>query len=172
MLSLSDKQWKEFQINEIFTINPGIRLTKSNMLRGKKPFIGATDSNNGITAFVSNSNESEDCNVLGVNYNGSVVENFYHPYKCIFTDDVKRFKLKKIRGDKYIYLFLKTAILQQKSKYTYGYKFNEQRMRKQVLLLPVDENSQPDYIFMKEYIREREEQLITRYIEHIGSNNK
>ena len=34
---------------------------------------------NGITNFVSNSNDSLDSNVLGVNYNGSIVENFYHP---------------------------------------------------------------------------------------------
>ncbi len=54
------------------------------MKKGNKPFIGATDSNNGITAFVSNTNTSEDSNILGVNYNGSVVDNFYHPYKAIF----------------------------------------------------------------------------------------
>ena len=74
MLNLHDRDWKEFYIKDIFSINPGKRLTKSNMLDGNKPFIGATDSNNGVTAFVSNSNISEDRNVLGVNYNGSVVE--------------------------------------------------------------------------------------------------
>ena len=65
------------------------------MQSGTKPFIGASDSNNGVTAFVGNTNASEDRNVLGVNYNGSVVENFYHPYTCIFSDDVKRFVLRK-----------------------------------------------------------------------------
>lgn len=121
------------------------------MRPGNKPFIGATDSNNGVTAFTSSANTSEDCNVLGVNYNGSVVENFYHPYTCLFSDDVKRFRTKQVTGNKYIYLFLKTVILQQKEKYTYGYKFNEQRMRKQMLLLPVNEAGQPDYEYMEEY---------------------
>lgn len=77
MLNLHDRDWKEFYIKDIFFINPGKRLTKTNMIDGNKPFIGATDSNNGVTAFVSNSNISEDRNVLGVNYNGSVVESFY-----------------------------------------------------------------------------------------------
>ena len=36
-----------------------------------------------------------DKNVLGVNYNGSVVENFYHPYECIFSEDVKRISFKE-----------------------------------------------------------------------------
>lgn len=81
---LKEKEWKEFYLRDIFVIRPGKRLTRSNMQSGTKPFIGASDSNNGVTAFVGNTNASEDRNVLGVNYNGSVVENFYHPYTCIF----------------------------------------------------------------------------------------
>ena len=111
MLDLHDREWKEFRICDIFIIKAGKRLTKSDMTSGNKPFIGATDNNNGITEFVSNTNVSEDCNVLGVNYNGSVVENFYHPYTCIFSDDVKRFQTKQVQGNKYIYLFMKTVIL-------------------------------------------------------------
>lgn len=163
MLDLHDREWSEFPISAIFTINPGKRLTKSDMKVGKRPFIGATDSNNGITNYVSNSNASLDCNVLGVNYNGSVVETFFHPYECVFSDDVKRFKLKNWRGNKLVYLFLKTALVQQKSKYAYGYKFNEQRMNKQSITLPVDNNGKPDWTFMEEYIRERERICLEKY---------
>lgn len=77
---LTEKKWKEFYIEDIFVIHAGKRLTKSNMIKGQKPFIGASDSNNGVTAFVKNTNTSEDRNVLGVNYNGSVVENFYQKF--------------------------------------------------------------------------------------------
>lgn len=170
MLDLHDREWKEFRICDIFIIKAGKRLTKSDMTSGNKPFIGATDNNNGITEFVSNTNVSEDCNVLGVNYNGSVVENFYHPYTCIFSDDVKRFQTKQVQGNKYIYLFMKTVILQQKCKYAYGYKFNEKRMQKQSLLLPVDESGNPDYAFMEQYIKEREQQIVQNYIDYIGNN--
>ena len=78
------------------------------MKHGSRPFIGATDSNNGITAWVENTNESLDSAVLGVNYNGSVVETFYHPYECIFSDDVKRLHLKSdVTASAYLMLFLK-----------------------------------------------------------------
>lgn len=110
--------WKEFFLDEICNIRSGVRLKKANMNEGKMLFIGATDSNNGITNFVSNTNKSLDKNVLGVNYNGSVVENFYHPYECIFSYDVKRISFKDDEGqNKYCYLFLKQMILQQKEKY-------------------------------------------------------
>lgn len=162
---LNKKKWAEFELTAIFDISPGKRLTKSDMHPGNKPFIGATDSNNGVTAFTSSTNASEDCNVLGVNYNGSVVENFFHPYTCLFSDDVKRFRTKQVAGNKYIYLFLKTVILQQKAKYTYGYKFNEQRMRKQILLLPVNEAGEPDWAYMEEYGKHLFAKLELQYLQ-------
>lgn len=162
---LNQKEWKEFYLRDIFTICPGKRLTKSNMKSGTTPFIGASDSNNGVTVFVSNTNVSEDSNVLGVNYNGSVVENFYHPYTCIFSDDVKRFALREHNGNKYIYLFMKTVILQQKSKYAYGYKFNEERMQKQMILLPTTANGQPDYDYMEQYAKQLFSSLKLQYLQ-------
>lgn len=163
MLNLTDREWNGFLLTDIFVIKPGKRLTKSDMSSGTRPFIGATESNNGITNYVSNTNVSLDKCVLGVNYNGSVVETFYHPYECIFSDDVKRFRLKNREGNRFIFLFLKTTIVQQKSKYAYGYKFNEQRMNKQSILLPINDVDEPDWAFMEQYISEREEQLIEEY---------
>ncbi len=161
------KEWKEFLISEIFDIKSGKRLTKADMVSGKIPFIGATDSNNGITNFVSNTNSSTDKNVLGVNYNGSVVENFYHPYKCTFSDDVKRFTTKNIQGNKYIYLFLKNAILKQKEKYMYGYKFNENRMKRQKIILPITSDGKPDYEYMEDYMKYLEQQKLLEYLDYI-----
>ncbi|WP_279146702.1 MULTISPECIES: restriction endonuclease subunit S [Clostridium] len=168
ILSLEKKEWKSFYISDIFNIEPGKRLTKTNMISGDMPFIGSTDSNNGITNFVSNINISLDMNVLGVNYNGSVVQNFYHPYKCIFSDDVKRFHLKQQSDNKYILLFFKTIILKQKNKYTYGYKFNENRMKRQKILVPINEQNSPDYKYMEQYIKNI---MITKYKEYILYNN-
>lgn len=134
------------------------------MINGNLPFVGASDSNNGITAFVANQNSSLDKNVLGVNYNGSVVENFYHPYECLFSDDVKRLKIKSENADKYAYLFLKAVILQQKSKYQYGYKFNATRMSRQKIMLPENENGQPDWAYMSHYMQQIELRQIMRYL--------
>ena len=163
MKQLNELSWKPFDICDIFSINAGVRLTKSDMLPGTRPFIGATDSNNGITKFVSNSNPSLDSNVLGVNYNGSVVENFYHPYESIFSDDVKRLHLLNHEDNKYVLLFMKSVILKQQVKYQYGYKFNGERMRKQKIMLPVTESGQPDYAFMETYMKDVEKRLLTQY---------
>ena len=158
MYSYFDKvDWKEFFLSDICNINSGVRLTKANMQDGNIPFIGATDSNNGITNFVSNTNASYDKNVLGVNYNGSVVENFYHSYSCVFSDDVKRVSFKDEQGqNKYCYMFLKQMILQQKEKYRYAYKFNGDRMARQKIMMPVDSYAKINFNFMKRYITSKE----------------
>lgn len=170
--NLNKVKWSEFKIEDICEILSGVRLTKQDMINGKIPFIGASDSNNGITAFITNQNSSLDKNVLGVNYNGSVVENFYHPYECLFSDDVKRLKIKSEYPDKYAYLFLKAAILQQKSKYQYGYKFNATRMSRQKILLPAIDTQQPNWSYMSNYMRQIELRQIIRYLSFKSLNNK
>lgn len=158
-------KWLEFRIEDLFEIKSGKRLVKSDIKYGDRPFIGASDSNNGITAWCFNTNSTIDSNVLGVNYNGSVVENFYHPYECIFSDDVKRFRLKNINGDKYLYLFIKTALIKQKNKYRYAYKFNEKRMNRQTIMLPAIDNK-PNYVYMSNYIKNVFADKYTEYLDY------
>ena len=143
---LSNNQWEEFTIQDICNIYSGIRLTKQDMQKGNIPFIGASDSNNGITAFIANKNASLDKDVLGVNYNGSIVENFYHPYECLFSDDVKRLKIKSENAGKYAYLFLKTMILKQK------------------ILLPINNESQPDWTNIELFMLRIELEKIIHYL--------
>ena len=162
------KKWKEFKIDDIFDIFSGKRLIKSNMKKGNVPFVGASEINNGITNFISNINSSTDENVLGVNYNGSIVSNFYHPYKCTFSDDVKKFFTKNVKGNKYIYLFLKNVILIQKNKFMYGYKFNENRMKRQIIQLPIVSSGEPDYIYMEDYMKYLEQKKLKAYFEYLN----
>lgn len=161
---LDSREWSEFVIEDIFHVKSGVRLTKAEMTKGNKPFIGATDSNNGITDFTSNTNNSADKNVLGVNYNGSVVENFYHPYSAIFSDDVKRLSFRSIEGNRHLYIFVKTQILKQRAKYQYGYKFNAKRMKRQKIMLPVNQAGAPDYEYMEDYMKQLEYQRLSRYL--------
>ena len=143
-----------------------MRLVKSDMREGKIPFIGALDNNNGLVDFISNKNSSLDKNVLGVNYDGNgMVMSFYHQYEAVFSDSVKRFHLKNHVDNKYILLFIKNSILQQKIKFQYGYKFNAGRMSRQIIKLPVDENGLPDWEYLEKYMRLQEKILLKKYFE-------
>ena len=161
-------KWKEFFLEDVAIIKNGVRLTKADMNIGDIPFIGASESNNGVTAFTSTINNSYDRNVLGVNYNGSVGFSFYHPYDAIFSDDVKRVIWKdQKRNNKYTLLFLSTIIGQQKDKYAYGYKFNGQRMKRQKVLLPVNAENEINWSYMEDYMRGLEKELLTTAINNL-----
>lgn len=168
--SLKSKTWQEFLIDEIFDIEDGVRLKSEDMEKGNIPFIGATSLNNGVTHYVSNINDSLDCNVLGVNYNGSVLETFYHPYYCLFSDDVKRFHLKNYEDNKYVLLFFKNILKQQQPIFNFNYKFNKDRMKKQKILVPVDKNNEPDYKYMEQYMINLELKALTKYKNYLSLN--
>lgn len=150
---LNEKEWREFSLDDIFTVGAGKRLETRNKIPGVRPFIGATDNGNGVTGFVGNDNVSKDSNVLGVNYNGAPCIAFYHPYECIFTDDVKRLHLRNYEDNKFVLLFFVSVFAKQRSKYSYGYKFKEQRMLRQKLMLPVTDSGEPDYEYMEQYAK-------------------
>ena len=164
----NDVEWKEFFLEDVVTIGNGVRLTKSDMEDGDTPFIGASEMNNGITAYCSNRNGSYDNNLLGVNYNGSVGFSFYHPYFALFSDDVKRVKWKDTsKNCKYTLLFLAVSIQVQKDKYAYGYKFNSQRMKRQKILLPINDKMEPDFAYMEAYMRAKEQEILKPTIEKL-----
>lgn len=165
---LREKEWKEFSLSDIFTVDSGKRLETRNKLPGVRPFIGATDNGNGVTGFVGNNNTSKDYNVLGVNYNGAPCIAFYHPYECIFTDDVKRLHLRGHSDNKYILLFFVSVFAQQRAKFSYGYKFNEQRMLRQKLMLPVNDSGEPDFEFMEQYAKNMVLRKYDQYISFSG----
>jgi type I restriction-modification system DNA methylase subunit len=151
MVPLAEKNWADIELETVFTVGAGKRLTNADKVEGTRPFIGATDHSNGVTGFVGNDNASKDSNVLGVNYNGAPCIAFYHPYECVFTDDVKRLHLREHEDNVYVLLFMKTIIMQQRPKYSYGYKFNERRMLRQKLMLPIADSGEPDYAYMEQY---------------------
>jgi hypothetical protein len=167
---LSKKVWKGFLISDIFNILPGKRLVAANSTLGNRPFIGALDNSNGVARFVSDTNASLDKNVLGVNYNGNgMVIGFYHPYECIFSDDVKRFHLKHHEDNAFVLLFMKVAILQQKSKFGYLYKFNSERMANTRIMLPVDDDGSPDYSYMEQYTKNMMLRKYKQYLTYLDS---
>ena len=59
-IHIQPNAWQEFFMEDVVTIENGKRLTKNDMCIGEAPFIGASEMNNGITAFTSSRNDSID----------------------------------------------------------------------------------------------------------------
>jgi hypothetical protein len=148
---ISVERWKWFTFDQLFEIRKGKRLTKADMTEGSTPFIGASSSNNGVTAFVGQL-PIHPGNVITVTYNGAVGEAFYQsvPFWC--SDDVNvlypRFKLNP-----YIAMFLCAVIRMEKYRFSYGRKWHLERMKASQIRLPVADNGEPDWEYMEDYIK-------------------
>jgi hypothetical protein len=151
-VSLNTERWKWFRYDKIFNIKKGNRLTKADMIEGDINYIGATDSNNGITAKISNDEYIHSANTITVSYNGSIAESFYQPNPFWATDDVNvlypRFSLTPR-----IALFLCTIISKEKYRFNYGRKWDKKIMEQSEIKLPVTKDGTPDWQYMEDYIK-------------------
>lgn len=164
-LSLDSRNWDAFFIEDVAEILSGRDIYERERLDGLIPYITATANNNGIGYFVANSNETLESNCLSVNRNGSVGYCFYHPYKALYGNDTRKLRPKK--NNKYISLFISLCITKQREKYGYGYKMGTGRLKRQRILLPIDENNNPDWQFMEDYMKAKEQQILKPTIEKL-----
>lgn len=146
------ENWQSFRYDELFEIKKGKRLTKADMIEGDINYIGATDSNNGITAKISNDKYIHSANTITVSYNGSIAEAFYQAKPFWATDDVNVL-YPKFSLTFEIALFLCTIINKEKYRFNYGRKWDKEMMQQSIIKLPVNSKQEPDWQWIKDYVK-------------------
>ncbi|MEG2227116.1 MAG: restriction endonuclease subunit S [Odoribacter sp.] len=164
-LSLDNQNWEAFFIEDVAEINSGKDIYERERIEGSIPYITATANNNGIGYFVANENDSLESGCLSVNRNGSVGYCFYHPYKALYGNDTR--KLRPKVNNKYVSLFISICITRQREKYGYGYKMGTGRLKRQRILLPVDEYNNPNWAFMEAYMKQKEQEILKPIIDKL-----
>jgi len=162
--------WKSFRYDEIFDIKKGKRLTKADMIEGDVNYIGATDSNNGITAKISNDTHIHSENTITVSYNGSIAEAFYQSKPFWATDDVNVLYPKFILTPE-IALFLCTIINKEKYRFNYGRKWDKEMMQQSIIKLPVNSYNKPDWQWIEDYVKNTLVQKLPQKAKSVWNNN-
>ena len=165
---LKNVSWKEFFIEDICEIKSGKDIYERDRMEGITPYVTATANNNGIGYFISNENATLQEKCISVNRNGSVGYSFYHSYPALFGNDTR--KLIPKYSDDHVAKFISFMISSQKEKYGYGYKMGTARLKRQKILLPVNEEELIDYDFMKKYIILQEIKSIEQFIHKYSEN--
>lgn len=164
IIPLSEKEWCEFSLSEIFPkIQRGKRLKKKDHKKGKMPYVSSTAMNNGIDGFVSNTNNVRIfSNCLSLANSGSVGACFYHSYRFVASDHVT--KLENDNFNKDLYLFIATIVSRLGEKYSFNREINDPRINMEKILLPINENREPDYDYMESYIKALELKQLKKYM--------
>lgn len=151
-LVLDTTNWEWFSLGELFEIRKGKRITKADMFPGNIRYIGAIDSNNGVSAHISNDKHIHSENTITVSYNGSIAETFYQEQPFWATDDVNvlypTFRLNRLRA-----MFLCAVIRKEKYRFTYGRKWDKDLMIESRIRLPATSDGKPDWEWMENYIK-------------------
>ena len=168
---LDTRKWYWFRYDDIFFIKKGFYNKKPDEVPdGDIPFIGAADSNNGITSMCdlptieatsktgddNNASLSEklfESNCITVSNNGSIGYAFYQDRQFTCTHDVNALYLKNYMLNKYIAMFLCAIIEKDRYRWTYGRKWRPARMPSSLIMLPVKNDGTPDWQFMENYIK-------------------
>ena len=137
------------------------------MKEGTINFIGATASNNGITAKIGNIGYVHPAGTITVSYNGSVGESFYQTSEFWASDDINVL-YPKFKMSESVALYIMCPIRKRGKGYGYAYKWKKETMEKDSITLPVTADGSIDYTFMETYISAVKKQVISRLKEFIA----
>ena len=182
-MNLNVQQWKRFQLQKLFDIKKGKRLTSEDQEEGANIYIGAIDSNNGVANYIGQ-NPIHQGNTISLSYNGSVGEAFYQPEPYWATDDVNALYPRFKGFNNYIGLFMVAVIRQEKYRFSYGRKWTLENMKVTEICLPIKHNDNgscyidntkqyseygyvPDWKFMEDYIKSLHYKRLTTKITNL-----
>lgn len=143
--------WHPFALSEIFSVKKGRRVTKAQRAPGATRFIGASEKNNGITD-MCDLEPIFEAHCITVPYNGSVGWAFYQDKPFFASDDVQVL-VPKEEVTRWGLLFIAAMIRFERSRFSYGYKWNMARMKKTEIRLPVTADGRLDWEYMEAVMR-------------------
>lgn len=160
--TLGIEAWKPFRVNDIFKIYNGKGITKEEIECNQGDFIAVQsgEENNGCIGKI----DKDYCKQMGYTYTdepcltvartGSAGYISYQPFGCVVGDSAKILKLKDDQHkNHFVFLFLKTILMANKYKYTYGRKVTEDKYLSEIIMLPTTSDDRPDYDFMENYMK-------------------
>lgn len=167
---LNQKECGEFEIGKLFKLFPGKSkgLNHLQKINAGINYLGATNSNNGVLAFVSpegNEKMIQKGNSIAFirNGEGSMGFSIYKTEDFIATSDISVGYSEHLNRE--VGLFITTIADKIRGKYNFGYKRSDTRLKKEKLQLPINEKGQPDYDYMANYIKKLEYEKLKKYIE-------
>lgn len=175
-MKLSDREWRVFSLtgeNGLFPIEAtstgidSIYLKRSNDNRQLQlPYITRTESNNGISEFISNDNicfglDSGNCITIGLDTQTA----YWRPFAFVTGQNIHVLRGEKL--DFYAAQFM-TVILRNQMKSKFNWGGNDAtlgRLKRLRILLPSNCSGEPDFQFMADYIRNIMQEKQKQYLQ-------
>ena len=147
---LETEKWGNYLLDDFFNIVPGKYHYPSEYDRGTTPYYSASNTNNGISQYISLDPDFEgNCIITGKI--GSTA--FYAPTPFCATSDVNVF-IPKFQMSPFVGLFISGVInFSENYKWAYGRQCRVGNSKKICIKLPSAPDGTPDWQFMEDYIK-------------------
>lgn len=155
-LSFFGIKWKKFLIKDLFKLEKGKCGSAEKLLeKGDEiSYVGAKKESNGFMykvvrdeRFVTKGN----CIVFIGDGQGSVGYSTYQSDDFIGSTTLSVGRNENL--NKYVGLFIITLLDKERFKYSFGRKWNGEKLKNTKIKLPMDKNGNPDWKFMEDYIK-------------------
>lgn len=167
--ALNEKEWAHFKMPQIFSmIQRGKRLKNADHIPGTIPYVSSTANNNGVDDYIEATRGTRvfgDC--ISLANSGSVGTAFYEPFDFVASDHVTALKTEGLSS--FAYLFMTATIEKQGSNFNFNREINDARIKNMQVMLPVDNNGDPDYEYMEQYAKNLMIRKYRQYKEYISS---
>lgn len=172
-LKLTDREWKGFRVEDLFYFEnkPSKGLNHLKQLDDGVNYVGATNRNNGVLAYVeANQKVIYKGNAIAFIRNGEGSMG-YSVYKAEdFVPSSNVFVGYSSILNRWNGLFLVTAINNGADRYNYGYIRNEKRLFNEKILLPVNSDGLPDWQFMEDFMKQIERDKISAVLSYYNNS--
>lgn len=175
MKSLDEKTWAQLSafgddsplcIKTTDSSIDGVRLIDDD--EKSVPYVTRSDSNNGLTRFVSPKNYefgSDDGGCITVGLDTQTA--FYQPHKFVTGQNIQIITGESLNED--VAQFMVPILRQQMTaKFNWGGNgATLGRMKRLTVMLPVTDSGELDYEYMAEYTRQKRETMLNKYLEYV-----
>ncbi len=147
-LPFDTTKWEKFTVKDVFECNTTKPMIET--VDGDEVYITRSAMNNGFSGFVSNDGyKLNKSNCITIGAEGRFA--FYQDKD--FVAGVKIYTLRNEKLNKYNGLFICTVLNQDVYKYSYGRARILDKIKQEIIKLPVDKNGNPDWDYMEKYIK-------------------
>ena len=170
MRNFENVKWKDFYLSEFFCCEKGNQNNMASLTAGDIPLISAKKCDNGYKDFIApNRKKTFRGNIITLNNDGDGGAGiaYYQPYTMALDSHVTAL-IPLSPLSRHVLLFVAMCITKQRNRFGHGYSLNNNRLRSFKLMLPLnEETTAPDWQFMEDYMKQKEQQILKPTIEKL-----
>ena len=166
-LKLTDVEWGEFKVKDIFEVTNSKPYHKNNLKITKKgiPYITRTSFNNGLEEIVENINVHKNPKNT-ISLGAENADFFYQSVEYITGNKMYIIQNDNISKNVGIFLVQSFRNSIKDCGFGYGKGLTGTRFKERIVMLPMDFQGQPNWQFMEDYIKQEQKQQAQKIIDY------